>query len=191
VGRGRWFRGRLALAAAGATGLATLAGALTWAGAASQNAGVSLPRLLEAGANCLPPVALFLALGLLAFALVPRASLVSLAFFWELLGALLDAPHWLVELSPFEDVGLVPAEPFRLGSALALLAIAVRRRPGRGSLSAMTLGPQIAQTVALAVSAALMMIFMASSKKLLRWKPAERRCRTCGKVQRHDCACRR
>ncbi len=140
VSRTRWFGGKLALAAGGATALALLAGGLTWAGAASQNAGVSLPALLEAGANCLPAVALFLGLGLLAFALVPRASsavaygLVSLAFFWELLGALLDAPHWLLELSPFQDLGLVPAEPFRLTSAAVMLALAALAAASAGAV---------------------------------------------------------
>jgi len=62
----------------------------------------------------------------------------------------------------------------------------------RGRLSGMTpLDPQLAQTVALIVSAALVMVFIGTSKKLLRWKPAERRCRTCGRVDRQNCACRR
>lgn len=130
VSRRGWLGGRLLLAAAGAAALALTAAVLAWVGAASQNAGVSLPGMLEAGANCLPAALLFLALAALAFALVPRAStgiaygLVSVGFVWELFGALLGAPRWLLDLTPFQHVGLVPAQPFRTGAALAMLAFA-------------------------------------------------------------------
>ena len=103
---------------------------LAWAGAAAQGADVSLPEMLGAGANVLPPALLFLALGALAFALAPRMStviaygLVGLAFIWELFGALLEAPAWLLAVSPFHDVGLVPGEPFEAGSAAIMLALA-------------------------------------------------------------------
>ena len=71
VGRSGWLAGRLLLAAAGAAALALAAGLLAWAGAAAQGADVSLPEMLGAGANVLPPALLFLALGALAFALAP------------------------------------------------------------------------------------------------------------------------
>jgi ABC-2 type transport system permease protein len=130
VGPRRWLGGGLLLAAAGAAALALTAAMLGWVGAASQDAGVSLPRMLEAGANCLPTALLFLALGALAFALAPRAStgiaygLVSVAFVWELFGAVLGAPDWLLDLTPFQHVALVPSQPFRTGAAVAMLAIA-------------------------------------------------------------------
>jgi ABC-2 type transport system permease protein len=103
---------------------------LAWAGAQSQGAGISLPRMLEAGANTLPAALLFLALGALAFALLPRASagiayaLVSVAFVWEEFGSALGAPAWTLDLSPFHHVGLVPAEPFKAAAAVIMLAIA-------------------------------------------------------------------
>ena len=99
--------------------------------------------MLEAGANCLPVALLFLGIAALAYAVVPRASagiaygLVTVAFLWELLGVLLGVPKWLVELTPFAHVGLVPAQPFRGGAAAvmagigllaALAALAVFRR---------------------------------------------------------------
>jgi ABC-2 type transport system permease protein len=86
--------------------------------------------LAGAGANTLPPALLFLALGALAFAVVPRASalvaygLVGLAFVWELFGALLEVPAWLLALSPFHDVGLVPGEPFEPIAAVLMLGLA-------------------------------------------------------------------
>lgn len=130
VDRRRFLAGRLLVAAASAALLALAAGFCAWAGAAAESAHVSLARLLEAGANCLPVSLLFLALAALAFAVVPRATnaiaygLVSGAFLWQLLGALLGAPRVLLDLSPFQHFAFVPAQAFRAGPAAALLALA-------------------------------------------------------------------
>lgn len=131
IGRRRWLWGRLALGAAGAVGLSLLAGVLTWAGAASQGVDVTLPKLLEAGANCLPVALLFGGIAALAYALVPRAAvgvaygIVVAAFLWQLVGSLLGVPGWLVEITPFAHVGLVPTQSFRAGAAAAMLGIGV------------------------------------------------------------------
>jgi ABC-2 type transport system permease protein len=85
--------------------------------------------MLEAGANCLPAALLFLGVAALAYALVPRASaavaygLVAVAFLWQLVGSLLGAPRWLVDLTPFANVAAVPAQPFRAGAAVIMFAI--------------------------------------------------------------------
>jgi ABC-2 type transport system permease protein len=130
VSRCGWLVGRLMLAVAGAAAIGLTAGVLAWAGAASQGADVSFADLLGAGANTLPPALLFLGVGTLAFALVPRAAagiaygLVGAAFLWELLGSLVEAPGWVRSVSPFHDVGLVPGEPFEAVAAVVMLAIA-------------------------------------------------------------------
>lgn len=130
VGRRHWLTGRLALALGGSIVLALCAGVLAWAGARSQGAAVSLPRMLEAGANCLPATLLFGSLGALAFAAVPRATsgiaygLVSVAFVWQLFGSVLGAPAWLLGLSPFHHVALVPAQSFKGLAAAIMLALA-------------------------------------------------------------------
>jgi ABC-2 type transport system permease protein len=130
VGRGRWLAGRLVLAVSGAALLALAIGFLTWAGAAAVGADVSLGDMLGAGANCLPIALLFLGLGALAFSLVPRATsgitygLVLAAFVWELFGSLLDLPSWTVDLTPFHQVALVPAESFKTVAAVVMVAIA-------------------------------------------------------------------
>jgi len=128
LGRRRWLLERLALGVGAAAALALLAAVLAWAAALATGTHVSLPRLLEAGLNCLPAALLFLGIALLAYAFVPRATalvaygLVSVAFCWYLFGALLGAPQWTLDLSPFQHVGLVPAQAFKLPEALAMVA---------------------------------------------------------------------
>jgi polyether ionophore transport system permease protein len=131
VSRLAWLGGRLLLAAAAALALALLAGVLAWAAARSQGTDVALVDLLRAGVNCLPSALLFLGISLLAFALAPRSTalvaygLVSIAFCWYLFGALLGAPQWTLDLSPFQHVGLVPAQPFKVGEALMMIGAAL------------------------------------------------------------------
>lgn len=130
IARWRWLGGRLALAAAGAAAISLTAGLLAWVGAESGGAGIPLGKMIEAGANCLPVALLFGGLAALAYAIVPRASaaiayaLLTVAFLWDLVGSLLAVPKWLVELTPFRHIGLVPAQPFRVGDAAVMLAIA-------------------------------------------------------------------
>ncbi len=50
---------------------------------------------------------------------------------------------------------------------------------------------QLAGTALVVASAALMMAFTGAKKKMLRWKPSERRCQTCGRTDRYNCPCRR
>ena len=124
-----WLAGRLALAVAGATLIAVGAGLGAALGATAVGADVSFLRLLEAGLNCLPAALLFLGIGALLVAAVPRVgvgaayALVSVAFVWELFGAILKAPAWLLGASPFHQIGLVPAVPFRPVQALVMVAI--------------------------------------------------------------------
>jgi polyether ionophore transport system permease protein len=130
VSRPSWLGGRLVITSVGMAALALATAVLAWAGAAAAGAGVSLPRLLGAGANCLPASFLFLGIGALAFGVVPRASAgiaygaVSVAFVWNLFGALLGAPEWTLGLSPFHHIGLVPAQPFKTVAAVVMLVIA-------------------------------------------------------------------
>jgi ABC-2 type transport system permease protein len=129
IGRARWLGGRVALATLATAGLAVIAGVLAWIGAAIEHAGVSLPRLVGAGANTLPAALCFLGLGLLAYGLAPRASvgiaygLVVGAFLLQLFGALVGAPGWVLDLSPFSHVAAVPGAPFRVGAAAVMVAV--------------------------------------------------------------------
>ena len=130
VRRAGWLAGRVAIATAASTALALLIGLLAWAGAASQNAGVGLGSLLAAGANCLPAALLFLGLGTLLFALLPRQSagaamaLVGVGFLWELVGAVVGAPSWALAFSPFHHVAAVPIAAFDVRGAAVMLVVA-------------------------------------------------------------------
>ncbi len=129
VGRRRWLAGRLGLAAVAATALALTAGLLAWAGASTGSAHVSLPHLLEAGANTLPVTILFLGIATLAYATVPRIGqvisygLLAVAFLWQIVGSLLAAPQWLLDVTPFAHVAAVPTEPFRAVAAIVMVVI--------------------------------------------------------------------
>lgn len=129
--RRRWLGGRLLLAIATAAVLSLFAGLLTWAGVSFAGAHVSLPKLLEAGANSLPTAVLFLGIAAVGFATIPRAGvplaygLVTISFLWQLVGSLTGAPKWLLDVTPFAHVGFVPAEPFRVVAAIVMAAIGV------------------------------------------------------------------
>jgi ABC-2 type transport system permease protein len=129
LSRRRWFGGRLALAAASAVGISLCAGLFAWIGAVSQGVSLSLPKMLEAGANCIPAAIVFLGIAALAYAALPRAGsgiaygVLVVAYLWQLFGALLGAPKWLVHATPFAHVGAVPAVAFRPGAAVVMLAI--------------------------------------------------------------------
>lgn len=129
VGRIRWLGGRVLLGSAGTAVIAIVAGLLTWAGAFSVGVHVSLARMLEAGANCIPVALFFLGIATLAYAVAPRRStaisygIVLVTFLWQAVGALLGAPRWAVDLTPFAHVGLVPTQAFRATDAIAMIGL--------------------------------------------------------------------
>lgn len=129
VSRRRWLLGRLGVGAGALGAVAICSAVAAWAGAALQGESIPFGRMLEAGLNCLPVALLFGALTALAYALAPAASaaigygLVAVAFLWQEVGALLGAPHWLVSLTPFAHVALVPVAALKLPAALIMIAL--------------------------------------------------------------------
>ncbi|MGO9882830.1 MAG: polyketide antibiotic transporter [Solirubrobacteraceae bacterium] len=143
LSRQRWLLERLLVAFGAIVAISLAAGALAWAGATVAGVQVPLEKLLLAATNCMTVATLFLGAGFAGYAVAPRAgaawayALVTVAFLWQLFGALLGAPSWLVKLSPFEHVGLVPNAAFKpgagavmvlIGVALAVVAVACLRR---------------------------------------------------------------
>ncbi len=129
AGRRQWLGGRIAVAALACIALALVMAVAAWGGAAVKGADVSLGDLLETSLNTLPVVALFLGLAILGFALVPRHTgaiafgLVGGAYLWEQTGAIVKAPEWVLAISPFHWLALVPSEPFDLVASLVMLGV--------------------------------------------------------------------
>ena len=114
----------------GGAGAGPRAGLLAWAGAVSQGADVAFGRMLEAGANCLPVVVLFLGLGGLAVALFPRAvdgpdryALVGVAFLWETVGADRRARVGPRPVALPPRRARAPRTPFQAGGAATMAVI--------------------------------------------------------------------
>ena len=129
VGRARWLGGRILLATGATCAIAIASGLFTWVGASSVGVHIALPRMLEAGANCIPVALFFLGIAALSYAIVPRVSsaisygIVLVTFLWQAVGALLGAPRFVVDLTPFAYVGLVPTQAFRAVAAAVMIGI--------------------------------------------------------------------
>ncbi|MFT4048627.1 MAG: hypothetical protein QM648_02175 [Solirubrobacterales bacterium] len=129
VGRISWIGGRMLIAVFGVVAIGALAAIASWIGANVTGTNVGLVDMFEVALNCLPSSLLFLGLGALVFATLPRATsgvvygLVSAAFIWWMLGSALDVPSWTLDLTPFHHIALWPAQSFNTGSALIMSAI--------------------------------------------------------------------
>jgi ABC-2 type transport system permease protein len=129
VGRRGWMLSQVGVAAAGAAVMAVGIAVATWAAASSRGAGVELGGMLLAAANWLPVVLLFLGIGVLAFAAVPRAApalslgAVAVGFLLQLVGMLTKMPRAVLDLSPFHHVAASPAVGVNTGAAAVMLAI--------------------------------------------------------------------
>jgi ABC-2 type transport system permease protein len=115
VSRLSWLIGRLA-AAAGAVLLAGILAAVgAWLGAASQDAGIGMARLLQAGANVVAPALVVLGVGALALGLWPRAvsattyGLVAWSFLVQIVGEIVNGNHWLLDTAIFRHMTAAPA----------------------------------------------------------------------------------
>lgn len=129
VGRARWLATRLVLAVLAAAVISLTAAMSIWTGARAAGVSVSAWPMVLAAANGAAIAVLFLGLGAVAYALVPWSAsaiaygLLIAAFLWQLFGALLGAPAWLVDVSPFVHLGLAPGRAFRAGSAVVIALI--------------------------------------------------------------------
>jgi len=129
--RGRWLGGHLVLAVISAVLLVLLAGTATWVGAAVTGAQVSLLDTIDAGANLLPVILLFGGLAVAMFGLAPRLTIgvpvgaVVVAYVLSFVGPALDLPGWVVGISPFYHVALVPVNDFALTQGLVMVGLAL------------------------------------------------------------------
>jgi ABC-2 type transport system permease protein len=129
VSRWSWLAGRLALATAALVAAGLLAGLCTWAGAATQDSGVSLGSLLGAGVNVVFPALAVLGIGVLALGVWPRATaavtygVLAWSLLIELAGGFFGSNHWLLDTSVFHHMAAAPAVSPDWTSAAALTAV--------------------------------------------------------------------
>ncbi|HLN04788.1 MAG TPA: ABC transporter permease subunit [Acidimicrobiales bacterium] len=148
VSRTSWLVGRLVAAAVVLLAGGVIAGVFSWLGAASQHAGVSFTRLLEAGLNIVPPVVCILGIGGFVIGILPRAAVVATygvlvwSFLVELVGGIVNVNHWVLDTSVFHQMAAAPAVSANWATggvmvavgavASALGVIAFRRRDLQG-----------------------------------------------------------
>jgi ABC-2 type transport system permease protein len=129
--RRTWLWSRIAVAVLMAIVMALIGAAAGWVGQRVVGGDVGFVHLLAATAAYVPLAFLFGAVGVAVFGFAPRmtqgliATLVGFAVLIELVGEILQAPSWLLDLSPFFHLGRAPGEPARLLPALLMLGLSV------------------------------------------------------------------
>ncbi len=133
VTRTRWAGSSLATIAGGLAALTVVIALTTWAGSAIAGAGLSAADCFEGAANVLPVAVLFLGFAMLLHGVWPSwtaglvGGLVIVLYMVSLVGPGLSWPAWLVDLSPYHHLRLVPAQPpgwTALGVMLGIAAAA-------------------------------------------------------------------
>jgi ABC-2 type transport system permease protein len=130
VSRTRWAGGHVAVAVAGTVGILALAGAGVGFGyAAIVGEWEWVGRMIGAGLVAVPAMLVTGGVALVAYGFSPRLALASWGFYAfvlvaGMLGALLDLPQWVLNLSPFEHVPAIPSEPMSWPPVVALIAVA-------------------------------------------------------------------
>lgn len=128
--RGRWLTAHAGLTLAGAVVLGLGAAVSTWLGAQSAGADIGPVDALAPIAAQAPLVVVFAAVAVLMFGIAPRltttlpAIVVVAAYVLQMLGPALDAPGWVLALSPFHHLGYVPIDRFPVAAAVVLVAVA-------------------------------------------------------------------
>ncbi len=131
VDRRRWLLWQALVAAGVGACVAFASSFLAWAGATVRGTSVPLLRLLEGGLNCVPVIVLFAGLGVLVLALAPRLTAaltlgaIAASYLIELVGALVQAPAWVLDLSAFHHVPAVPAVGADPMASVALIGFGV------------------------------------------------------------------
>jgi ABC-2 type transport system permease protein len=131
VSRVRWLSGRIGVAAVAICVAGVLAGVVCFVGAASQDAGVGFKQLLYAGLDVVPSALLIFAVGVLVFAVLPRAAVAASYGFlvWSflvlLVGGIAGASHWLLDTSLLTHLSGAPSKTPDWSTFATITAIAV------------------------------------------------------------------
>ena len=84
---------------------------------------------VKAGVNVVPTEVLFIGAGGCFLAFAPRFGVgvlyafVVVSFVWELFGALLSFPNWLLDFSPYHHIAPAPAKPIAGVAALVMIGV--------------------------------------------------------------------
>ncbi len=132
VSRVRWLGGHTVLAAAGGLLLLVTSGLAMWLGLFLTGVDeVSVTDALGSVFNTLPVVVLVGGLAVLTFGLLPRLTVVIpvtvtlVGYLLTFLGPALKWPSWVVDLSPWTHLALVPAVDWAATSGVIMLLLGV------------------------------------------------------------------
>jgi ABC-2 type transport system permease protein len=115
ISRWRWLSVRLLVGIAFVVLASALTGLAAWVGATTQHSSLTIGELVRAGLNTAPPAAFVLGIGALAYGLWPRGTIgvtygvIVWSFLVEILAALVNSNHWLLDTSPFLHIAPAPA----------------------------------------------------------------------------------
>ncbi len=119
VSRLRWLGGHALLSFLGGALLLVATGTALWLGVASSGSDeITWDNAMRSVLNALPVVLLIGGLAVLTFGLFPRltvavpVTVTVVGYLVTLLGPALSWPDWVLNLSPFTHLALVPAEPW-------------------------------------------------------------------------------
>jgi ABC-2 type transport system permease protein len=125
----RWMGAQCMVIIAVTVVLVTTAGVASWVGLALGGGSLSFGDNLLAALNPLSTVALFFGLAVLVHGVHPQGGVaiaggaVLASYVISFLGPALEAPDWVLDLSPFRHLAVVPAEPVAWLPTLVMIAL--------------------------------------------------------------------
>jgi ABC-2 type transport system permease protein len=132
VSRVGWLGGHVGLAAGEGLLLALVTGSAVWLGCvASGLTTVSWWQATSSVLNVMPVLVLGGGLAVLAFGVAPRltvavpVSVTVVGYILTLVGPALSWPQWVLDLSPFTHLALVPAVPWAATSGTVMVCVGV------------------------------------------------------------------
>ena len=130
VSRLRWLGGHALLSLLGGALLLAATGTALWLGVAASGSGeITWLNAMRSALNTLPVVVLIGGLAVCSFGLFPRltvaipVTVTVVGYIVTLLGPALSWPAWVLDVSPFTHLALVPAVPWAATSGLVMTCL--------------------------------------------------------------------
>ncbi|HSK25575.1 MAG TPA: hypothetical protein VK894_01515 [Jiangellales bacterium] len=129
LSRRRWLGGHALLTLVSVVLLTAATGLALWIGAGVAGSDLGLGDAVASVANTLPLVVLFGGVAVLVLGAAPRLTvgltvgLAALMYVLQLVGPALDWPSYVVGISPFHHLAIVPAEPYALTAGLVMAGL--------------------------------------------------------------------